>query len=130
MSISLYTTNFSSLPYYPPDLRELGAAKMSNAMALNNDALLQFVGLANMRPFNAILIVIAVIGLFAAVTRKTRTSKLDHIPILGAELGDRGRKKEFRYNAKAFLGRGYEEASCLPVSLFFSKVDIGAQLSC
>jgi hypothetical protein len=35
--------------------------------------------------------------------------KLSHIPILGAELGKKGRTKEFRLNAKSFLRQGYEQ---------------------
>ena len=56
-----------------------------------------------------VLAVALVVGLFSTFQHENR--KLSHIPILGAELGTKGRKKEFRFNAKSFLQRGYEEVS-------------------
>ena len=46
-------------------------------------------------------------SLFA--TSKTRGRSLSHIPVLGEELSASKRKSEFRFNARAFLERGYNE---------------------
>lgn len=46
-------------------------------------------------------------SLFA--TLKPSGRSLSHIPVLGEELSTSRRKSEFRYNARAFLERGYNE---------------------
>jgi hypothetical protein len=43
----------------------------------------------------------------------SKSRKLRHIPILAPELGTRGRKKAFRWQAKQSLERGYREVRTL-----------------
>lgn len=45
------------------------------------------------------------------LTIKEREPDVSHIPILGAELGFKGRKDMFAKSAKSFLERGYKEVS-------------------
>lgn len=57
----------------------------------------------------ALIFIIIVGGLYFRSQNQSR--KLSHIPILAPELGTRGRKNAFRWNAKVFLERGYHEVS-------------------
>ena len=61
----------------------------------------------------ALLITIAV---FATVIYSSRERKIDvsHIPVLGSELGFKGRKNAYSKSAKSFLERGYKEVRFRP----------------
>ncbi|KAI0862108.1 cytochrome P450 [Xylaria cubensis] len=55
-------------------------------------------------------LVLTTVLLIGAISKsKRKNDGLSHIPVLGPELSAKGRTNEFRYNAKAFLQRGYEE---------------------
>jgi hypothetical protein len=58
-----------------------------------------------------ILIIAVTLTVGYLLTIKKREPDVSHIPILGAELGFKGRKDTFATSAKSFLERGYQEVS-------------------
>ena len=66
-------------------------------------------------PLAPVILTALVVSLvYASYTLFESKPDISHIPVLGAELGFKGRKHEFERNAKAFLQRGYEEVSKNP----------------
>ena len=70
-----------------------------------------------------VYLVLAIVGVAAyGYNVYERKPDVSQIPVLGAELGDQGRRDAYSYKGKDFLQRGYDEVSKS------SKVDLSAEM--
>lgn len=78
-------------------------------MAVIHEAFGTLVGNVARMPVLSALALISLAMLYSSL--RNRRPNLSHIPVLGVELGFKGRKAEYARNASEFLQRGYLEVS-------------------